>query len=223
MPIEQKIRAHLQQLISEAAHLAQGRDDSGQVFDQNHRSKCVGWLASATHIVSLICKNPMEPYRLQMTYQSNSVASSGYMVNASVGQAAEILKRLSYDVENGMIASLVTTVSAETLDDLLDQAKAYHRRNHKEGAGILATAVFEDTVRRLARISEIDEAGIQTDQVISNLDKKQIITSILAKRCRVAAGVRNHALHAQWDKFSLADVEDVMRLTHQLLTEHLAN
>jgi hypothetical protein len=34
--------------------------------------------------------------------------------------------------------------------------------------------------------------------------------------------VRNHALHAQWGEFSLEDVEDVMRLTHQLLIEHLA-
>jgi hypothetical protein len=223
MPIEQKIRAHLQRLISESATLALGDGESGQVFNESHRSQCVGWLVSATHVVSLICKSPTEPYRLQMTILSNSVNASGYMVNTSVGQAAEILTRLSYDVENGLIASLVTVARAEALDDLLDQAREYQKRNNKQGAGILATAVFEDTVRRLARIKEIAEAGVSTDRVISELDRQQFITSILAKRCRVAAGVRNYALHAQWDDFSLEDVGDVMRLTHQLLTEHLAS
>jgi uncharacterized protein YutE (UPF0331/DUF86 family) len=126
------------------------------------------------------------------------------------------------DLDAGVIADFGNTIRAETLDDLLDQAKEYHRRNNKEGAGILATAVFEDTVRRLARVKKIDEVGVKTDQIISELDKRQVITGILAKRCRVAAGVRNHALHAQWGEFSLEDVEDVMRLTHQLLIEHLA-
>jgi uncharacterized protein YutE (UPF0331/DUF86 family) len=63
---------------------------------------------------------------------------------------------------------------------------------------------------------------MKLDQVISELDKKDVITSLMAKRCRTAAGVRNHALHAQWDELSPDDIADVIRLTHQLLTEQLS-
>jgi uncharacterized protein YutE (UPF0331/DUF86 family) len=120
-------------------------------------------------------------------------------------------------MDAGVIVDVGNAIRAETLDNLLDQAKEYHKRNNKEGSGILGTAVFEDTVRRLARANMVTEAGTKTDRIISELDKKGTINGIIAKRCRVAAGVRNHALHAQWNEFSLSDVEDVIRLTNEPL------
>jgi hypothetical protein len=116
-----------------------------------------------------------------------------------------------------MLAPELRGVHFRNESNLLDQAKEYHKRNNKEGSGILGTAVFEDTVRRLARANMVTEAGTKTDRIISELDKKGTINGIIAKRCRVAAGVRNHALHAQWNEFSLSDVEDVIRLTNEPL------
>jgi uncharacterized protein YutE (UPF0331/DUF86 family) len=132
-----------------------------------------------------------------------------------------LLKQLSIDIDAGLLVSLQNAARTETLDDLLDQAASYHDQDHKEGAGILATAVFEDTVRRLARTNSISEAGRATDTIISELSRKGVITAVIAKRCRAAAGVRNHALHAQWGDFTLHDVEEVLRLTRHLLADHL--
>jgi uncharacterized protein YutE (UPF0331/DUF86 family) len=221
MPVEKAVRAQLQQLISDATALIPGKGD-GNIRNQEHRSECVGWLASASHIANLICKDPTNPYRQKILMISISREADGVLVNRSVGQVTEILKRLSRDVENGLVASITIAASAETLDDLLDQASDYHTRKNKVGAGILATAVFEDTMRRLARINEVAEIDVKADRIISNLDSKGIITGIMAKRCRVAAGVRNRALHAQWDEFSLTDVEDVIRLTRELLSGYFA-
>ena len=116
------------------------------------------------------------------------------------------------------VTSITAAASAETLDDLLGQAGEYHKRKNKEGAGILATAIFEDTIRRLARLSGVTEVSVRTDQIISDLNSKDIITGIMAKRCRVAAAVRNSALHAHWNEFTLTDIEDVIRLTRELLS-----
>lgn len=214
MSIDKRVADQFKSLIAEAVVLAPYRPDEG------HQNDCLGWLVAAEHLVALVCKNPINAYRLQTRLICATSNYEGW--NANVGQLASVLKRLLGDVENGLISSIVNAASAETLDDLLDQAKEYHRRNQKEGAGILATAVYEDTIRRLARNNDVGEAGVKADQIISDLAKKDVITSIMAKRCRVAADVRNHALHAQWDKFTLADIDDVMRLTHELLTEHLA-
>jgi uncharacterized protein YutE (UPF0331/DUF86 family) len=222
MAIEQAVRAQLNKLISDGQTLAPGESEAGQVRDENHRSECVAWLVAAEHLVTLVCKNPTDIYRKQVSGLAASHAKAGYVVNNLVGQATGILRRLSEDIDNGLITSITIAASAEVLDDLLDQAKEYHKRGNKEGAAILATVIFEDSVRRLARASEISDAGTKADQIISELDKRDVITGVMAKRCRVAAGVRNHALHAQWDELSLEDVGDVIRLTHQLLTEHLS-
>src|SRR6478609_3526736 len=72
------------------------------------------------------------------------VADSTYTWRSFPGSG----QRVSSDIESGLISSIANAARAETLDDLLGQAKEYHQRNRKEGAGILATAVYEDTIRR---------------------------------------------------------------------------
>jgi hypothetical protein len=57
--------------------------------------------------------------------------------------------------------------------------------------------------------------------VISALAKQDVITGIVAKGCRLAAGVRSEALHANWDGYELADVKRVIEITRELLKEHL--
>jgi hypothetical protein len=177
------------------------------------------WLSAASHVVSLVCPNPHDPYRAGVAKIIDR--RHGLMVRKYVGHMAALLQRLVDDVDDGLIGSVAAAATAETLDDLLDQASNYHREQHQQGAGILATAVFEDTVRRVARAHDITDTDIPMDSLVTSLDKKGTITSVVAKRCRAAAGVRNHALHAQWDKFSLEDVDAVIRLTRQLLSEHL--
>ena len=147
MTIEDRIRQQMQRLITDGSALA------GGVFDEAHRSAGVGWLASADHCVSMVCAKPTDPYRRSTAAILSSEEATNYAVNNCVGQLTELLKRLVVDVENGLVASVVSAAQAEALDDLLDQAADYHRRQHMEGAGILATAVFEDTVRRVARAS----------------------------------------------------------------------
>lgn len=190
--------------------------------DSNFEDECRGWMVSVEHLVTLVCKNPLDTYRFRTGVICAFQPSVHSHWSDNIGPLVIILKRLLFDIENGLITSITVSASAETLDDLLESARHYHRQKNKEGAGILATAVFEDTVRRLARANDVMEAGIKADLIISDLAKKDVITSTMAKRCRVAAGVRNHALHAQWDELSLSDVDDVMRLTHEFLTEHLA-
>ena len=69
---------------------------------------------------------------------------------------------------------------------------------------------------------DVHEAKVPLDTVITTLDQKDVITSIVAKRCRRPAGVRNGALHAQWDTVTLDDVDTVLRPTRELLSSHLA-
>jgi hypothetical protein len=217
MTIEERIRQQLLNLIEDGRKLTEG--DPKQLTIGN---ACAGWLAAADHIVSMVCRQPTDPYRRSTSAIITSGTGSNYVAHRAVGKMTALLNRLANDVENGLIASVVSIAQAEALDDLLDQAEDYHRKQHKVGAGILATAVFEDTVRRVARANEVADSGTKLDTLITELDQRDVITSIVAKRCRAAAGVRNGALHAQWDTVTLEDVESVLRLTRELLSDRLA-
>jgi uncharacterized protein YutE (UPF0331/DUF86 family) len=138
-----------------------------------------------------------------------------------MGQAAAVLERLENDIDRGLIASVAMSARAETLDDLLEQAKEYHRRGHQEGSGILATAIYEDTIRRIARVKQIGDPHGPAEQIIIELTKAGVITGVTANRCRTASRVRNSALHAKWGEYTLADVDEVLRITGQLLSDHL--
>lgn len=218
MGIEQKVRERLLALVEEGNAIAAERPPQYAIpFDVDAR--CKGWFASSEHLLSLICAKPSDPYRIhaaEALEEYNSLGSSLHVMTLT-----DVLKRISLDIDSGLITSVADAASAETLDDLLDQAKEYHRRSHKEGSGILATAVYEDTIRRIARAHNITEAKVSTDQIISDLVNANVISPLVAKLCRFASGVRNHALHAQWNEFTLAEVDQVIRLTGQLLVDHL--
>jgi hypothetical protein len=123
--------------------------------------------------------------------------------------------------DQGLLSSVANQARAETFDDLLDQAAEQLSPFVVQGSSILATAVFEDTLRRICRSNGIADRAVSSDTLITALDQGGFITSVMAKRCRAAAGARNKALHAQWDEITLQDVEMVIALARELLTSYL--
>jgi hypothetical protein len=222
MQIEQRVLDHLEQLLTEGIELAVGMP-SGQVRDSAHSAACIGWISAAHNAVALVCQSPSHPYRAATARIDEGARGRGWVVNEAVGELAQIIKRLIVDVRAGVLGSIADAARGETLDDLLDQAAEYHRRQQKQGAGVLASAVFEDTVRQIARKHAVGAAGDKLDALIIALEKGGMITALVAKRSRAAAGLRNHAQHADWDAYTLADVLPVLALTRELIVAHLAS
>ena len=90
-------------------------------------------------------------------------------VNNRVGELTSILKNLLRDVESDLLLSITNQAQSEVLDNLLDQAEAYEGNNNKNGAGVLASVVFEDTVRRIARMSDDISADDSLNKIIDAL------------------------------------------------------
>jgi uncharacterized protein YutE (UPF0331/DUF86 family) len=49
-----------------------------------------------------------------------------------------------------------------------------------------------------------------------------VLSPVKANRCEAAAGLRNKALHAKWDKYDLKDVGSVIRTTRELIDDFLS-
>ncbi len=218
--LEERLVDRIQELIALSEGLRQGKPNYGTLKSEQQRAECSAWLGAAYNAICQACALPGHPYR--KTYDDIRSGSPRGQVHVHVGAVGEMLKNMLEDARRGLLTSVADNACAETFDDLLDHADEYFREGRKDGSGILASAVFEDTLRKVARSNEIIEADTNLDAVISSLKREGVITKIVAKRCRTAADVRNAALHADWEAFTLGDVEDVIKLTRQLLEEHLA-
>jgi hypothetical protein len=216
MSVEKGVRDRINQLMQEGSSLSRGYGEQETTRDARHAAECIGWIRAAAHAVRSVCPSPQNTYH-QTAVEFQAKPSSAY-IHEHVGQLNEVLKHLLYDIDNGLLRSVANQARGETLDDLLDQAAEYFKREQKDGSGILAGAVFEDTLRRICRLNDKD---VKTDALITTLNQREIISGVVAKRCRAAAGMRNRALHAQWDEFTLEDVAAVLSLTRELIATHL--
>lgn len=123
--------------------------------------------------------------------------------------------------QRGLLRKIEHIIVAEAFDDFLDHASFYHKGNKKIESSILASAVLEDTVKRIARKNAVETKGISMEPLIDELVKHTVFTPVKAKRVKGFAGVRNHALHAEWDEFDIRDVGELINGTRELIDTFL--
>lgn len=121
----------------------------------------------------------------------------------------------------GLIRQIEYIFVAETFDDFLDHADSYHKGNKKIEAAVLASAVLEDTIKRIARKNGVEPRGLLLEQLIDELVKADVFTPVKAKRVQSFSGIRNSVLRAEWDDFDIRDVGQLIDETRELIMEFL--
>src|SRR5271165_4641797 len=165
--IETKIKRKIAELINRARAITAA---DGIVRDEQHFGACEGWLAETRNVVQLAIPTTQNAYRLQIEKVTDS---EGKAIIRCVASAAEILRGLLRDIEDGLLGDLGNKIRAETFDDFLDHAEIYLRESRKEQAGVIAGVAFEDTIRRIYRdkITD-DDKGKQVDELINALARQ---------------------------------------------------
>lgn len=210
MPNNRKrIEEHIQRLLEEAP---QGTDDLTAL-----PGFVMAWLISAQHAVQLVCPSSTNAYHVH----ANRIVTDALFAASRVSQMCALLLRLWAEIEGGLLTTFENRVIAATFDDFLDHGAEYLKGGRKDEAAVIAGIVFEDTIRRISRILEIDEKGVALETLITELAKRGILTGLKAKRGRAAAGLRTSAAHARWGEIQLSDVKPVIEFTRELMAAHL--
>ena len=209
MPGGKAVKERIEELITQASDLS--RDNA------NFHSQ-TGWLIAAQNAVQLVCPSETNPYH---AHTKSVVADRMPRGSFKISQVSALLTRLLEEIEGGLLTSIENHAIALTFDDFLDHGAEYLKHGRKNEAAIIAGIVFEDTIRRICRVLEIDEKGVPLDKLISELARRDVLTGLKAKRARAAAGLRTSAAHARWDEIELADVAPVIELTKELIEAHL--
>ena len=178
------------------------------------------WMASAANAIQQV--SPQGSFfRVELDrLMANNQLSSG-IARSVAEKILGVLQSVQLEAQAGLLTKLEDQVVATAFDDFLDHASQYHRSGKIKEAAVLASAVLEDTVKRIAKKSGIDPAGLSLEPLIDELAKRDVVTPVKAKRLKSYAAIRNHALHAEWDQLDLKDVGAQISGIRELLDEHL--
>jgi hypothetical protein len=143
-----------------------------------------------------------------------------YMMQVAVGA----LRSLKREIQAGLIGGLQRQISGEVLTDFLQLSKLALDEtgdDAKNVSAVLAAALFEDTIRRLAKANGIPHIEKLHD-VLTELKNKTVLQGTEVGIAQSYLNFRNSALHAQWDKIDRPSVASVQGVVEGLLMKHFS-
>ena len=178
------------------------------------------WMTSAANAIQQVA--PVGSFfREELDRLMTNDQLKGGIPENVVAKVLGVLQSVQLEAQAGLLVKLEDQVVATAFDDFLDRASDYHKSGKLKEAAVLASAILEDTVKRIAVKNQLDPEGLSLDPLIDELAKRSVFSSVKTKRVKSFAGVRNHALHAEWDKLDLKDVGAQIAGVRELLDEHL--
>lgn len=218
------IEDRLQQLLSKGeAHLTKiGRfqDSENYWYDSQYVPEIQSWVLSVTNLVTLVTNAESHYFKKCMKITESDDLLNGVPFNV-VQNLTGLLNSLKQEISLGFLNKIEYMVFATAFDDFLDHAETFHKGGKLMESGVLASIVFEDTVRKICDKHHIHQTGVSMEELIDLLSRKEIITPVKAKRYKGLAGIRNQALHAQWNELDLKDIGGLIKGTKEVIETHL--
>ncbi len=180
--------------------------------------KYQAWIASTVNLLSNIALPAS--YYVEESRRLVSDKDLARGIPTHVVQKLCALLVSAYEEWNaGLLKRIEYVLIAATFDDFLEHAAPYHKGNKKTEAAVLASAVLEDTIKKIAEKQGIETSGKSLEQLVDALVSASVFSLVQGKRVKVYSGVRNHALHAEWDRFEIRDVGELIKGTRTLIED----
>lgn len=196
------------------------RDRPNYWYRNEEISEVQAWIGSVGNYFRLTA-TPDTYYHQECTRILENPELQKGMPFHTVQKLVGLLKSINDEIAKGLLRKAEYIFVATTFDDFLDHAAVYHKGGKKLESSVLASAVFEDTIRKIATKNEITESGRSMEALIDGLSKSGVFTPVKAKRIKGYAAIRNKALHAQWDEFDIKDVGELIKGARELIESYM--
>ena len=130
------------------------------------------------------------------------------------------LQQLHDAIDGDLLLKVKDEITAQDFNNFLEHAKHYCDINKKMEASVIISAIFEDSIKKVAIKNGIDQIN-SLDSAINYLKSNGAISAVEAKKFKYFAGLRNSALHAAWDEFELKDISAFIDGTATIVNEYL--
>jgi hypothetical protein len=219
MTAEDIVQARLTDLITKGEAVLRTRRSAPKGYvgfpDTVDYGEFNGWKAQSRVFLTGLLG---EAHAYVTSFESNVQKSFPDHAKAGV----EMLRNVSEDFARGYLKTLRALISAEVFQDFLEMADHLLASSYKDPAAMLAGAVLEDGLKRVATsrgitVRERDDlsslnARCADSAIYNRLKQKQVQTWI---------ALRNHADHAEFTSYSAEDVEQMLSGVRTFLTDYL--
>jgi len=130
-----------------------------------------------------------------------------------------IFRAAKADFEGGYLFRVEDLVSAEVIDDFLDQANHLQEKGYKDPACVIAGVSLETTLKRLCDRHDISHGSM--DRMNADLAKAGVYNVGRQKQVTAWADRRNDAAHGNWEEYSHADVADMIKGVERFIADYL--
>ena len=117
------------------------------------------WISSSANLINLVTLPDSTFGKECARILADQDAKSG-IPSRMVQKMYGLLSSAKDEWERGLLRKIEYMVVAETFDDFLDHAFIYHKGNKKTEASVLASAILEDTVKRIAKKNGVTKPSI---------------------------------------------------------------
>lgn len=139
----------------------------------------------------------------------------------SFEQIEGLLHGTRADLENGLIQDLTSRIILDIKSDFLETASALADEGQKDPAAVLACIVLEDSLKRLAFRSKIENAADKEMSVVASLlFGAKVIEKSTNQVIQSFKSLRNAALHAQWSEVSIESVRLLLSFLPSFVEKH---
>jgi uncharacterized protein YutE (UPF0331/DUF86 family) len=214
--MQEQLLARIQELVAQGQTVS--RDDGD--YWVNDVSGAQAWMASAANVIQQIA--PVGSfYREEIGRLTTHPELKAGIPSTVLQKILGVLRSVQDEARGGLLAKIEYQIFATAFDDFLDHATEFHKSGKAREAAVLVSAVLEDTLKRVAVKNGLAPAGASLDPLIDELMKLGVFTPVKAKRMKSFAGVRNSALHAEWEKLDLKDIGNAIDGVRELLDDYL--
>jgi hypothetical protein len=215
MSIDERIRRRFEELEKQADALYEDEPPNTKRVDLR---KWARWSTNALHLLRSAC-GPDSVHFIKMEER----LSRGGVSDQTVEIVAGILNAARSDYEGGYLLDLRAALSGEILGDFLSLSRRALAEGYKDVAAVLASAALEDALKRYARVNSLNVDDRVMQEVVAALRTRGLVGGAQKALLEVMPKLRDFAMHANWSKFTEADVNSMIAFVEQFLLQHFGS
>jgi hypothetical protein len=159
------------------------------------------------------------PHYERFSVEMNNLTNN-YIPEERLNACRGIFVGAKNDIEGGYIFNVTSTVTGEIFGDFVAAAKSALDEDQHIVAAVLACAALEDALKRFAILNGLDVADKTMEEVVNALKSKGLVSGTQKGLLTTMPKIRNHAMHAEWDKITAQDAGSVIGFVEQFLLTH---
>ena len=210
-----KHREEIKKRFSELAIQADAIPLRGNDRDVASEREFHAWAVSALHVMASAF-GKQSPHYTRFEVELEKVGKN-YVYGMDLNVFRGIFFGAKSDVDGGYLFDFQAAISGEIFGDFVTLAKSALENGNHTVAAVLAAAALEDALKRYAVANSLDVENKTMDEVINSLKSKGLVSGAQKGLLGAMPKIRNHAMHAQWEKLTPQDTGSLIGFVEQFL------